>query len=318
MLAWRLRSEANGVMNTSGFAACEICGGADWVEVYRGAVRDGAFGSLRDQAVIAQCNGCGVQRLSEDCCIPDSHYETGEYRARLKQELDAESYFSGHDHLQIFALQTIPLPQLRGKTVADIGCAGGSFLDHVKGLAGRTLAVEPFQEYHQSLGERGYEVFSYAEQAAAKARGQVDFAFSFQVIEHTANPRRFLAGIAPLLGPDGSLYISTPNRRDILMALLPDDYPAFFYRVVHRWYFDAESLAECARLAGYEVSEVHHVHRYGMANALRWLWDRKPTGNAPMAGIDRTADQLWKAQMEGAGTSDCLFVKLKPSKAAIQ
>jgi len=300
-------------MDSQLFQPCEICGGTSWSQSYSGTIRDGTFGSYRDAAVVAECSGCGVQRLNEDCCLPDEFYETGEYRAKLKQDFDTESYFSGHDHLQIFALQTLPLPKLRGSTVADIGCAGGSFLDHVQGIVGKIIAVEPFQEYHQSLKNRGYDVFSYAEKASRSVNSSVDFACSFQVIEHTANPRQFLADIAPLLGPEGTLYISTPNRDDILMSLLPDDYPSFFYRVVHRWYFNAKSLAECARLAGYDVSEVHHVHRYSLSNALRWLRDRKPTGNAPMTGIDKSADKHWKSQLENSESSDCLFMALKPS-----
>jgi SAM-dependent methyltransferase len=298
------------------FSNCEICGADDWAPVYKGAIRDGAFGSYRDGAIVAQCGCCGAQRLGERWCISDNDYETEAYRRKLKQEVDEGSYFAGHDHLQIFALQTIPLPQLRGKTIIDVGSAGGSFLDHVKGIVNRAVAVEPFQEYREALGARSYEVFPYAKQAAAELGGEFDFAFSFQVIEHTSNPRQFLAEIAPLLKPDGRLCISTPNRHDILMTLLPDEYPSFFYRVVHRWYFDADSLAECARLAGYDVVDIRHVHRYGLSNTLRWLRDRKPTGDAPMDGIDRTTDQTWKARLEAAGTSDCLFMTLAPSLTA--
>lgn len=294
------------------FSPCEICGSNNWHEAYRGDIRDGAFGAVRDDAIVSTCGGCGVQRLGDEWCIPDSHYETGEYRTKLSQELDAPSYFQGHDNLQIFALNTLPLPAVRGKTVADIGCAGGSFLDHISGLAAKSIAIEPFSEYHASLEQRGYETYSFAGQASKTQAGQVDFATSFQVIEHTLNPRQFLEDIRPLLSEDGVLYISTPNLNDILMTLLPDDYPSFFYRVVHRWYFDAQSLAECARLAGYEVTDTHFVHRYPMGNALRWLRDLRPTGTVPMEGLDHCADQFWKGYLENSGTSDCLFMALKP------
>jgi hypothetical protein len=63
------------------------------------------------------------------------------------------------------------------------------------------------------------------------------------------------------------------------MELLPDDFPSFFYRTVHRWYFNVASLAECAKLAGFEVVETQFVHRYGMANAIAWLRDRRPVSN---------------------------------------
>ena len=99
------------------------------------------------------------------------------------------------------------------------------------------------------------------------------------------------------------------------MQLLPDDFPAFFYRVVHRWYFDADSLAECARLAGFDVARTDHVHRYGMSNALAWLRDRQPRGHERLNAIDATADLLWRAQLERSGQSDCLFMTLTPRNA---
>lgn len=155
-------------------------------------------------------------------------------------------------------------------------------------------------------------MFPFAEQVSEDVHGTLDFAFSYQVIEHTANPLTFLQSIRPLLKPDGVLYLSTPNLRDVLMNLLGDDYQAFFYRVVHRWYFDADSLAQCAQLAGFKVAKTHFVHRYTMANAMRWLRDRKPTGNVPEFPLDPMTDQLWKAWTENAGVSDCLFIALKP------
>ena len=136
---------------------------------------------------------------------------------------------------------------------------------------------------------------------------------SLQVIEHTANPRAFLAEIRPLLSKTGSILISTPNRQDILMDLLPDDFSKFFYRVVHRWYFDAEALADCARRAGYAVLSTRYVHRYGMANALAWLRDRRPSGMARHPAIEPMADDLWRSYLESTGRSDCLYMLLQPS-----
>lgn len=295
------------------FHACEICGGSGWTEVYRGSVRDGAFGAVREGAVVAQCGGCQGLRLSEAHCTPESAYDTAEYRAKLREGLDAESYFAAHDELQIHTLRAFWPQDLRRATVADIGCGAGALLDHLRGRSARQVAVEPCDLYTSDLAARGYHVYAYAADAAREWAGRVDVAFSIQVIEHTVNPRLFLEQIRPLLRPGGRLVISTPNRHDILLDLLPDRYPSFFYRVVHRWYFDAESLSACARLAGFEVSEIRHVHRYGLANALRWLRDRRPTGNARLEGIQPMADAWWTAYLEGTGRSECLYAMLTPA-----
>ncbi len=125
------------------FTICEICGAEAWRTVYEGPVRDGTFGTLRDGASVARCNGCGAERLEESICPDAGFYETDADRRKPKQRLDAGAFFRGHDELREFALGTLPLGSLRGKTVADIGCAGGSFLDHAAGLAARLAAIEP-------------------------------------------------------------------------------------------------------------------------------------------------------------------------------
>ena len=235
------------------FADCEICGSGDLKLVYKGAVRDGVFGRSYLDATVCRCGACGADRLDETVCPDDAFYETAAYRKKLEEELTAEGHYSVSDELQIFTQQVIWPNSLRGKVIADVGCAGGSFLDHVSGIARQGIAIEPCSVYHDSLRSRGYQVFPYATDAAAMLTGQVNLAVSIQVIEHVRNPRVFLGDIRPLIEPGGRLVVSTPNRNDILMQLLPDDFPSFFYRAVHRWYFDAASLAECARLAGFEV-----------------------------------------------------------------
>src|SRR5690606_30059884 len=99
---------------------------------------------------------------------------------------------------------------------------------------------------------------------------RANIALAIQVIEHVVNPVQFLREIRDLVAADSIVVVSTPNRDDILMKLLPADFPAFFYRTQHQWYFDAGSLAVTAQAAGYEVAQTLYAHRYGMANALLW------------------------------------------------
>jgi 2-polyprenyl-3-methyl-5-hydroxy-6-metoxy-1,4-benzoquinol methylase len=290
---------------------CEVCGTRDWTRVYVGDVRDGVFGRSRANTQVFRCGGYGVERLDENACPNESFYETPAYRQRLEEELSKEAHYAVSDELQVFAERVLWPDSLRGKTIADIGCAGGSFLDHVSGRVGKAVAIEPCSVYHDSLRDRGYEVLPYAA-AGVELRGQVQLATSFQVIEHVTNPRAFLADIRPLLAPNGELLLSTPNRNDILMDLLPEDFPSFFYRVVHRWYFTAETLAKCAAAAGYEVVDTRFMHRYSMANALCWLRDRKPAGHKRLSVITPLADDLWSAFLAQTGKIACLFMRLKP------
>ena len=295
------------------FDPCEICGAQDWSSIYFGDVRDGIHGCRQSDAEVGRCGECGAERLDESICPDRAFYETDDYRKRLQEELTAEGHNAMADELQIFTQQVMWPASLRGKVIVDVGCAGGSFLDHATGLAAQAVAIEPCSIYHESLKRRGYEVFPYVTNAYEGYTGRIDLAVSSQVIEHVQNPLKFLAEIRPLMAPGGQLIVSTPNRDDILMELLPDDFRAFFYRVTHRWYFDAISLAECARRAGYDVVKTQFVHRYGMSNALAWLRDRCPTGRRRIEVIKPLADDFWLSYLVQTGRTDCLYMVLTPT-----
>jgi 2-polyprenyl-3-methyl-5-hydroxy-6-metoxy-1,4-benzoquinol methylase len=296
------------------FPNCPICGGNSWRVIHDGEVRDGAFGAGRTGRV-ARCAGCGIDRLAESLCLPDTAYRTEAYRDRLGQGHDLQRHFDTHDELVRFTLDAVWPHSLRGKVIADIGCGGGSLLDHVAGVAREILAVDPDPGFAASLKTRGYLWSPSTADAAASHSGRVDVAFSIQVIEHVADPRAFLADIGALLAPHGIAIVSTPNRTDVLMDLLPDDFPRFFYRTQHRWYFDDKTLARCADAAGLSIAEVKHVHRYAIANAMLWLRDRRPQGRTSLPPLDPALDLLWRSWLESNERADniCIILKRKES-----
>ena len=299
------------IMDSSAdFPNCPICGSNSWTIVHGGPVRDGAFGSLRAGRV-ARCGGCGVDRLAESACLPDIAYATATYRQSLGQSHDLESHFGAHDELARFTLETIWPRSLRGRRVADIGCGGGSLLDHAGKLPDEMLAIDPDPGFAKSRVARGDKWFPTAAAAAETHAGQVDIAFSVQVIEHVHDPRKFLSDIRSLLSPGGIVVMSTPNRADILGDLLPEEFGRFFFRTQHRWYFDTDSLRRCAEAAGLVTEEIKHVHRYGIANAMHWLRDRCPRGRTPLHPLDSSLDLLWRSWLETNGRSDNLYAILR-------
>lgn len=301
-------------MNTCSYIhPCEICEKENWVPHYKGPVRDGSFGNLtRKEHVVFLCETCGAQRLEESACKEEGFYKGREYRSLLGQGADAEGFWTEHDILQIRNLNVLWPHTVRNKTIADIGCAAGSFLDHIKGLARCCVAIEPCEEYHESLQARGYLVFHSNSDTLRELAGKIDFAFSFSVVEHVVNPREFLSEIRELLSSDGLLILSTPNRDDILMYLLGDEYKRFFYRTVHRWYFDRDSLAYLAKRAGFEVVEALCLQRFGISNAMAWLKDRRPMGDKPLPYLDAPiVNEFWKKYLESKGVGDYLYFFLK-------
>ena len=291
------------------FNPCEICGTDSWITIYNGPIRAGGFGVFRDNATVGRCNGCGVGRLAEKDSIDVKSYESPEYRIAVAQGLKVEDFFRHADPVQIHHMEAAMPYSFRDKVIADIGCGAGSFIDHISGLAKKIIAIEPTTMYQDSLRNRGCEVYNYTSEAIATIPASVDFAVAFQVIEHVQNPRVFLAEILELLKPGGTLLIATPNIDDIMMKLLPDEFPSFFYRIVHRWYFDCISLTRSAQQAGFNIESERYLHTMNMSNMLSWLIKRKPTGNKPnLAGINNTANILWNTFLETSGQTDTLFL----------
>lgn len=294
------------------FPKCGVCEANAWVAVYEGAVRNGSFGKSV-QGTIARCNHCGVDRLAENVCLEAGAYETTAYREQLDQTHDLAEHFRAHDEFIRFTFETVWPRSMRGKVVADVGCGAGSLLDHLRGLTDTLVAIEPDRGFSPTLVDRGYRWFPSVEKASEQFGAGVDFVFSIQVIEHVEKPAEFLRGMRGLLRPDGILVLSTPNRNDILMDMLPDEFPAFFYRTQHRWYFDSASLARAAEQAGLRIEKNLHVHRYGMANALLWLRDKKPAGRRTIPALDHAADELWRTWLEANGRADNIYLIASPA-----
>jgi len=292
------------------FDDCIICGANNWALAYNGPIRSGAFGTEVPQADIGRCSGCGVLRLAEEFCLPVQDYMTDAYRERLEQSTNEEGYRREHDWQQFEVLRRIGSDLLRGNVVADIGCAAGSFLDHISGLAREIVAVEPCQPFHASLESRGFHVFDYAADALEEWKGRIDVAVSFHVIEHVEDPRTFLEDIRMLMSRDGRLFVSTPNLDDILMDLLPEHYRPFFYRQAHRWYFKADSLVRCAEQVGLRPRRTLFTQRYSASNMMAWLRDKRPTGATRLPNIDETLDSAWKSYVESRGKAEHLMLEL--------
>ena len=293
------------------YKACEICSADIWnLVVYEGAVRSGSFGKSTEGGRILRCGGCRADRLNEEVSIASESYESDEYRTSMGQGLKVEDFFNQSDPGQIYNLSTVLPLDLRDKVLADIGCGAGSFLSHVSGLVKHIVAIEPTKRYQRSLRKSGYAVFNYVTDALKKYQECVDIAVAFQVIEHVQNPREFLIEISALLKPGGHLIIATPNRGDILLKLLPEEFSPFYYRTAHRWYFDRASLRQCAELAGLQVESERYLQTYGMSNALLWMKERRPHGFDRLPGINHVADQLWNAYLEATGQTNNLIISV--------
>ena len=287
---------------------CISCGSDKYTIIYSGPIRSGSFGKETEKPFdVVKCRKCGLTKLKD---FPKVDYDSSSYRNDYNDTSDIENYIQFHDSEQSPRIERIGIEKFRSKTVLDYGCGGGAFLDLIKGVASHTIAIEPFDGYHNSLEERGHEVFKYAKDAK-KYVGKVDIVTAFGVIEHVKNPLEMLTDINDLLSENGTSYIETDNLNDVLMHFDIPEFNRFFYRTAHYWYFDDSSLKTLCQKAGFNNIKLGFRHGYDLSNAFKWLKDRRPTGVDQLDFIDSMLDEVWRASLDRSGLAELLYFEMK-------
>ena len=282
---------------------CAICDGEKHEVLYHGPVRAGRFGSVTaGPRTVWRCVECGAAHLPS----AKIDYESSEYRRLVDGSDRAEDFHRLHDAEQAEKLSALGTASLRDTVVVDVGCGAGSFLDLVKGFCRATIGIEPTATLRAAVEAKGHRAFPYCADVPETWTGSADVAVAFSLIEHVEDPLGLLRDIRRLLKPQGRLLISTPNRRDWLLELLPEDYASFYYRIVHRWYFDAESVERLMRRAGFTDIAVSYHHRFDLSNAILWLRDKRPTGIGSLP-VPPGASEMFRGLLEASGRADYLY-----------
>ena len=290
---------------------CAICEQIDSTVVYEGPIRAGMPGTQSSKFRVLECRACGAQWLDPFPADPLREYLDGSYRLAYDGSTEAASYYSAHDHEQAPKLAAVGVHTVRDKVVADIGCGAGAFLDVIRGVAKRVVAVEPMQAFRAHLEKRISSVYPTTMELATAERGQINVALAFAVVEHVADPLNFLREIRKSLAKDGVVHITTPNRGEVLMRLCARTFAPFFYRTAHLWYFDVQSLGNLCRLAGFKVQSITASHAYDLSNFALWLRDGRPTGIGRLTDFDPTSNAMWRAYLEKNGWGDHLHAVVK-------
>ncbi len=116
-----------------------------------------------------------------------------------------------------FAAARIAGEPTRAPCILDLGCGAGygaaALAAAATGASLRVVAFDRARPAGVSSGSLGAACFVQGDlEPLPFAARSVDVVVSFQVIEHLADPRRYLDELARVLVPGGLALISTPNR----------------------------------------------------------------------------------------------------------
>lgn len=143
------------------------------------------------------------------------------------------------------------------KSLIDIGCATGFFLDEAR----KEMRVEGVElsRWAADLAAVRHQVHR---QPVSKLRieSRFDTATMWGVIEHLVDPRRELAAVHSLLEPGGMLFVYTGDRSALLPRLLRKKW--WWYQGMHIQYFSRSTLSHLLNDTGFSVVAVRNLPIY--------------------------------------------------------
>ncbi|HEX8193213.1 MAG TPA: bifunctional 2-polyprenyl-6-hydroxyphenol methylase/3-demethylubiquinol 3-O-methyltransferase UbiG [Allosphingosinicella sp.] len=152
------------------------------------------------------------------------------------------------------------LRPLKGRRAADVGCGAGLLAEPLARLGAEVTAVDAAPENIAAARihaeGQGLEI-DYRVGGVETLTGAYDLVTCLEVLEHVAEPRGFVSGLARILAPDGLLILSTPNRtatsRLLLISLAEG--VGRIPRGTHDWerFLTPEETSALLRDAGLEI-----------------------------------------------------------------
>ncbi len=155
------------------------------------------------------------------------------------------------------------------KTVLDIGCSNGVFLDLFD--KAETWGVEPSENAKNINAKKHNIINTYFEKVKLPEK-YFDLVIMNHTLEHTKNADLVLLKIYRILKKDGILFIDVPNAGGLGAKILKDRWP---YRLPkeHNYQFTKETVTEKLIDSGFKV--LHWESRTGLfelSNPLLDLW----------------------------------------------
>jgi 2-polyprenyl-6-hydroxyphenyl methylase / 3-demethylubiquinone-9 3-methyltransferase len=164
---------------------------------------------------------------------------------------------------QHWGLDECSLRPLEGKRAADVGCGAGLLAEPLARLGAAVTGVDAAPETIEAarahaIGQ-GLDI-DYRVGGVEALTAAYDLVTALEVVEHVADVRGFVAGLAAALAEDGLLILSTPNRTawSRLVMIGIGEGIGRIPRGTHDWdkFLCPEELAALLRDAGLQVVDM--------------------------------------------------------------
>ncbi|TPG41147.1 bifunctional 2-polyprenyl-6-hydroxyphenol methylase/3-demethylubiquinol 3-O-methyltransferase UbiG [Sphingomonas koreensis] len=153
---------------------------------------------------------------------------------------------------------------LAGRSALDVGCGAGLLCEPLARLGGAVTGIDAAPENiavaRAHAAAAGLAIDYRAIELSTLAGQRFDLVTSLEVIEHVADPARFVRGLGAVLGEDGLLVLSTPNRTAFsrLALITLAEGTGRIPRGTHDWekFLTPDELTALIEAAGLRVTDV--------------------------------------------------------------
>lgn len=137
---------------------------------------------------------------------------------------------------------------LRGKSLIDIGCSFGRFLQLARFCGAEVKGVELDEAAGSALRNLGIPW-----QKSLSGDEAADIVCAFQLIEHLEDPDALVAAIASAVGPDGRVLLAMPNGGEY--EQVGESWVGFRVDLEHFNYFSVQTLSSLLSRHGLFVEQ---------------------------------------------------------------
>jgi len=275
---------------------------------FKGYIRNGINKSKKNASVLL-CKKCHIIFLEKKSQLNQKDYFNSNYRKLIIHGKTINGYkkrWSKHNDLYFKELN---ISYGKNYNIADVGCGIGLFLSKFKKKTTTTIAIEPNIVFHEYLKNKFDYKYNYLHELKSEKKINIDLLFCFHVIEHVEDPLTFINEIYDVLKKGGTAYIITPNNNEILNKTIPN-FKQFYYRTVHNWYFDKDSISNLLNKSKFKKFNVTSNHFRGIDNYLYWVKHGKPYLKHEMLISNNKMDQNWKKFLEENYMGENIMIKV--------
>ena len=159
--------------------------------------------------------------------------------------------------------------------VLDFGAGLGTLASELRERGREPLCVEPDSRLYRILKENNHEVYLSLGEIP---KGEVEFVYSFNVLEHIKDDGRALRGVWEVLKPGGTLLLYVPA--------FPLLYSAMDKKVGHYRRYRAGSLCRLLKTKGFQIEYASYVDSLGFMATLAYKLIGDSEGNISRRSVE--------------------------------